>query len=104
MKLFAQKQAKGVVIADYKAPPAEVLKQLPPNVLFVRTDVTSWSSMVASFDLCIEKFGTIDYVFANAGIGELEHLFEDHFDEKGRLREMRYTAIDVKYENITLAT
>lgn len=98
MKLFVQKGAKGVVIADYKQPSQEILSDLPSNVLFVRTDVSSWKSMRASFDACIEKFGTVDYVFANAGIGELEHLFEDHLDKDGQLEGMTYTAIDVKYE------
>lgn len=97
-KLFAKKGAKGVVIADYKKPQPEVLQQLPSNVLFVHTDVSSWPSMVASFDACIEKFSTVDYVFANAGIGELEHLFEDHFGKDGELLGMEYTAIDVKYD------
>lgn len=95
-KLFAEKQAKGVVIADYKEPSPEVLKTFPSNALFVHTDVSSWSSMVASFETCVQKFGTIDYVFANAGIGELEHLFEDHFDADGKLLGMRYTAINIK--------
>ena len=52
--------------------------------------------MLASFNTCIEKFETVDYVFANAGIGELEHLFEDHFGKDGNLQGMAYTAIDVK--------
>lgn len=87
-----------MVIADYKKPQPEVLQQLPSNVLFVHTDVSSWPSMIASFDACIEKFGAVDYVFANAGIGELEHLFEDHFGKDGKLLGMSYTAIDVKYD------
>lgn len=96
VKLFAQKGAKGVVIADYKRPQQEILQQLPSNVLFVHTDVSSWPSMLSSFDTCIEKFGTLDYVFANAGIGELEHLFEDHFGPDAKLLGMKYTAVDVK--------
>ena len=66
--IFAWVKAKGVVIADYKKPRPEVLDSLPSSVVFVHTDVTSWESMVASFDACVEKFGTVDYVFANAGI------------------------------------
>lgn len=86
-----------MVIADYKHPPTEILRDLPSNVLFVHTDVSSWESIRASFDACVEKFGTLDYVFANAGIGELEHLFENHLGKDGKLKEMAYTAIDVKY-------
>jgi NAD(P)-dependent dehydrogenase (short-subunit alcohol dehydrogenase family) len=74
------------------------LKLFGGNVLFVQADVTSWESLSKAFQSAIDKFGTIDYVYANAGIGELDHLFVDKIDERtGQLIAPNYAAIDVKF-------
>lgn len=97
VRIFEQKNARGVAIADYKQPSEDVLTSLSKNTTFIQTDVTSWTSLVNAFQSAIDRFGRLDYVYANAGIGELDHLFVDNLDQKsGQLREPNYAAIDVK--------
>jgi NAD(P)-dependent dehydrogenase (short-subunit alcohol dehydrogenase family) len=98
VRLFELKKAKGIVIVDFRPPSEEILKSLSENVLFVQADVTSWESLSKAFQSAIDKCGTIDYVYANAGIGELDHLFVDKIDERtGQLIAPNYAAIDVKF-------
>jgi NAD(P)-dependent dehydrogenase (short-subunit alcohol dehydrogenase family) len=98
VRLFELKNAKGIVVVDFRPPSEEILKSFGKNVLFVQTDVTSWESLSRAFQSAIDKFGTIDYVYANAGIGELEHLFVDKIEERtGQLIAPNYAAIDVKF-------
>ena len=49
-----------------------------PNSVFVKVDVTSWASLASAFDTTFEKFGRIDFVFANAGIVERDIFYQDH--------------------------
>lgn len=46
------------------------------NSEFVKVDVTSWDSLSAAFDAVFERHGTIDFVFANAGIVERDNFYE----------------------------
>jgi hypothetical protein len=55
------------------------------SVPFLKTDVTSWKEQVALFKAAQEKYGKIDHVFANAGIGRTFTLLEDDVDENGDL-------------------
>ncbi|RDW70765.1 uncharacterized protein DSM5745_08276 [Aspergillus mulundensis] len=56
------------------------------NLLFIQTDVSNWSSIRNLFTRGLERFGGIDHVFANAGIGPrtnfLEEVFEDETKEE----------------------
>jgi NAD(P)-dependent dehydrogenase (short-subunit alcohol dehydrogenase family) len=98
VRLFQLKNAKGIVVVDFRAPSEEIFESLGETVLFVQTDVTSWESLSKAFQSAIDKFGTIDYVYANAGIGELDHLFVDKIEERtGQLIAPNYAAIDVKF-------
>ena len=98
VRLFQLKNAKGIVVIDFRPPSEEILKSFGETVLFVQTDVTSWESLSNAFQSAIDKFGTIDYVYANAGIGELDHLFVDKIEERtGQLIAPNYAAIDVKF-------
>ena len=55
-----------VVIADVK-PPADVIDS--PDVLSLIVDVTDAASVAAGVAAALERFGSIDVVCANAGIG-----------------------------------
>jgi len=97
VKLFESKNATGIVIADFRKPSAEILKSLSANTTFVQTDVSSWESLSHVFRATMEKYGRLDYVYANAGIGELDHLFVDKFKEgSDELQAPNYAAIEVK--------
>ncbi|KAH6712489.1 hypothetical protein BKA61DRAFT_692551 [Leptodontidium sp. MPI-SDFR-AT-0119] len=86
---FAERGAN-VIISDLNAPSA-----IPDNSLFIRTDVTSWSSQVKMFQQSIECFGKIDVVCANAGISEGENAFEDRIDDAGAPIEPKWSTIHV---------
>jgi NAD(P)-dependent dehydrogenase (short-subunit alcohol dehydrogenase family) len=53
-----------VVIADRNAPPKE---KVGAEVLYIETDVTSWSSLLEMFAEVYKCHGRIDILFANAG-------------------------------------
>jgi NAD(P)-dependent dehydrogenase (short-subunit alcohol dehydrogenase family) len=54
-----------VVIADINEPDRE----LPPEVVFTRVDVTDQGSVADGVAFALDRFGSIDVVCANAGIG-----------------------------------
>lgn len=56
-----------VVIADVNDPPAELADM--PDVLALRVDVTDRRSVDAGVAAAVDRFGGIDVVCANAGIG-----------------------------------
>ena len=97
VRLLETKNAAGIVILDYRKPADDILHSLSKTTIFVQADVTSWKSLQNAFQSAIDTFGRIDGVYANAGIGELDHLFIDNVDETtGELREPNYAAVDVK--------
>jgi NAD(P)-dependent dehydrogenase (short-subunit alcohol dehydrogenase family) len=54
-----------VVIVDLHEPD----RDLPPDVIFARVDVTDQQSVADGVALALDRFGSIDVVCANAGIG-----------------------------------
>ena len=70
-----------VVLAGRRREPLEeVAAQADPSAdrtLVVPTDVGSPASVRALFDRCRERFGRLDLLFNNAGIGALPKLLED---------------------------
>ncbi|KAJ3739336.1 hypothetical protein DFH05DRAFT_1514949 [Lentinula detonsa] len=48
----------------------------------VKCDVTIWDDQVKMFELAIEKFGSVDVVVPNAGIGEPGNFLEVKLDNK----------------------
>ncbi len=78
----------GLLEADYRVvlagrrrePLEELAAQADPSTdrtLVVPTDVGSPASVRALFDRCRERFGRLDLLFNNAGIGALPKLLED---------------------------
>ncbi|MEM8662062.1 MAG: SDR family oxidoreductase [Pseudomonadota bacterium] len=69
VKGFAAEGAK-VAAADINvAGLAETVKQAGSNVIAVEVDVSDADSCQAMVDQCVEHFGRLDVMFANAGIG-----------------------------------
>jgi NAD(P)-dependent dehydrogenase (short-subunit alcohol dehydrogenase family) len=77
-KLFAE---NGAIVIN-----ADLIPPLVPidNVEFARCDVTNWGDLLATFEKTMDRYKSIDVLVANAGIGEVEDLFLDRFDETTR--------------------
>ena len=67
---------------------------------FAHCDVTKWDDLLALHELAISSFGTIDAVIANAGINEVEDIFEDKFDENGKLLPPKHTVNEVNLKGV----
>ncbi|KAL4949233.1 hypothetical protein BDW69DRAFT_203007 [Aspergillus filifer] len=52
----------------------------PPRAVFVRTDVTSYDSVLGLFDKAMEIYGKIDHADAGAGITESGNVFDPALD------------------------
>lgn len=75
------------------------------RVLALQCDLTNWTSQREAFEAGIQRFGTIDNVFVNAGIAEYkDQFFEDELDEQGKLKEpdRRVYDVDLAAANDTL--
>ncbi|KAL4802756.1 hypothetical protein BDV18DRAFT_163717 [Aspergillus unguis] len=75
-----------VIAGDINALPDDFLQGHDEHrehfLFFARTDVTDWSSLRNLFVKGIERFGRIDHVFANAGIGPKSNFLEETFEEE----------------------
>lgn len=77
-ELFAEHGAH-VVVADLKPPVTAV-----PSSVFAKCDVMIWSDILSAFSLGVEKFGGVDILVANAGVGEIDgDIFRDEYDDAG---------------------
>jgi len=99
VRLFHEYGAK-VVIADLsfaEKAAGELISSLSSRVIFVPTDILDWSSMLSLFAQTKQKFGSVEFVVANAGLMETKHFFDMEVDEKGELKEPKeaYKVIDV---------
>ena len=65
------------------------------SVSFLKVDVTSWTDQVAMFKAAEKKYGKMDHVFANAGIGSSFSLLEDEVDTQGDLLPPKLDTINV---------
>ena len=78
---------------DVQPPPATI--QDAPEFEFVRCDVTVWAEQVALFDAALQRFGRVDHVFANAGIGTRDEYMLDMLAEDGTLQEPKHAMLAV---------
>ncbi len=67
-----------VVIADiHDEHGRKVADDLGDNAIFIKTDVSSDGDMKALIEGCIDKFGGLDIMVNNAGMGQLPTALED---------------------------
>ncbi|KAJ5559418.1 Short chain dehydrogenase/reductase [Penicillium frequentans] len=96
-------QGANTLIADLECtrPDAEALIQSlqhPKSAFFGGVNILVWEEMKLLFAQCIQRFGKVDIVVANAGIMESQKLFDmGNVDEQGDLRESAegFRVIDV---------
>ncbi|KAL7270289.1 hypothetical protein RUND412_007006 [Rhizina undulata] len=63
-----------VAMGDISPRGSSLAASLGPNVLFVRTDVSSWLDLSALFRNAWDAWGRMDFYAANAGIGDTDSL------------------------------
>jgi len=84
-KLFIEEGAK-VVMADIWDEMGEITAQeLGQNAVYIHSDVSQESDIKNTINLAVEKFGSLDIVFSNAGNpgpgGAIEDVPTDEFDK-----------------------
>lgn len=85
-----------VVVADLRPPLTEV-----PGSIFTKCDVTSWPTILSTFDSAVKAFGHIDIVIANAGVSETDgDIFIDEFDQSGQLKQPVYKVLDINLKGV----
>lgn len=102
VELFLEEGAKVVVadILDEKG--AQMAADLGPNFAYHHTDVCVEEDVKGAVDLAISKFGRLDCIFNNAGVGgvsgEIQEIDMEGFDQtvgillKGVVLGMKYAA------------
>jgi NAD(P)-dependent dehydrogenase (short-subunit alcohol dehydrogenase family) len=83
-KRFAEEGAKVVITGRRQAQIDVALKEIGnPNVIGIQGDVANLKDLDRLFEVVKKKFGRVDILFANAGLGSLAPLgqiTEEHFD------------------------
>ncbi|MGO4889871.1 SDR family NAD(P)-dependent oxidoreductase [Anaerobacillus sp. MEB173] len=90
------KEGANVVIADLDDNGAVLAKQLsssPSDCLFIRTDVTSESDVRDLVNETVSKFGKLDILFANAGIGEAAMAHEMSIADWQRVIDINLSSV-----------
>lgn len=83
-RAFAREGARVAIIGRSDATLKAAQKELGPDVLVVKADFSRVSEIGTAMDRIKEKFGRIDALFVNAGIGRFvpfEEVTEAFFDE-----------------------
>ncbi|KAK7426753.1 hypothetical protein QQZ08_006789 [Neonectria magnoliae] len=93
-------QGASVVNADLN-PPAQ---QPEGSYTFVKTNVAVWGELVALFKEAKKVYGTIDHVFANAGVGPRTDYLATEVDENGDLKEPSSVLLDVSLTGVINTT
>ncbi|RMZ71893.1 short-chain dehydrogenase reductase sdr [Pyrenophora seminiperda CCB06] len=64
-------------------------------VPFMKVDVTSWDDQLKMFKAAEHKYGKVDHVYANAGIGTSTSLLEEDVDSEGNLLPPKLNTMNV---------
>ncbi|EXJ67399.1 uncharacterized protein A1O5_09412 [Cladophialophora psammophila CBS 110553] len=94
-----------VYVAGRKRPPTKVLLENNPRTLLFNCDVSSWEAQRQIFADAIAKFGQIDVVCPNAGIGEpRDQMYELKTDAEGNLLPPETKVYDVDMKGTVYTT
>ncbi|KAJ0422355.1 hypothetical protein BJY00DRAFT_311076 [Aspergillus carlsbadensis] len=80
---------------DAIAEKANASNSSPPRAVFVRTDVTSYDSVLRLFDVAMDTYGRIDHAVAGAGITEIGNVFDPALDMESIRRPPTTKVLDV---------
>ncbi|WP_172371657.1 SDR family NAD(P)-dependent oxidoreductase [Sporosarcina jiandibaonis] len=95
VELFIKEGAQ-VVVADLDDNGADLAKSLSTNgseCLFIRTDVTKETDVRNLVEETVNKFGKLDIMFANAGIGESAMAHEMTMSDWQRVIEVNLSSV-----------
>jgi NAD(P)-dependent dehydrogenase (short-subunit alcohol dehydrogenase family) len=88
-ELFAAEGAKVVITGRSEEKGEAIAERLGEDALYLRADVTKEKDIEASVNFTVERFGTLDVLFNNAGgsVGweTLEQISQEHIDNAVRL-------------------
>jgi len=100
--LIAHAHGANVAIADITEGAGEALAaELKDRILFHKTDVSNWDSVLTLFEATYQKFGSVDVVCANAGTNKWDNLLGDEFDStSGKLKAPILKTIDINLYGI----
>jgi len=95
---FGRELAKEVLAGGYKAAVAsrntddvkDIVEQYPETAIAVKLDVTKPEEISAAIEQISQKFGTIDVLVNNAGIGYFGAIEESEEDEVRRMFEINF--------------
>ncbi|KAF8825377.1 hypothetical protein HHX47_DHR7000220 [Lentinula edodes] len=65
-----------------------------------KCNVTMWDDQVELFELAIQKYGSVDVVIPNAGIGEPESFLEVKLDKTGRPQKINLPTVHVNLTGV----
>ena len=83
-KAFAREGARVAITGRSEATLKAAQKELGPEALVIKADVARVPEIAAAMDRIKDRFGRIDVLFVNAGIGKFvpfEAVTEEFFDE-----------------------
>lgn len=66
-----------------------------PGTSFVELDVRSWTSLASLFKDTHARYGRIDVVFANAGVGMSDRYVDATLDAEGEVLEPSHRTLDI---------
>ncbi|KIK69270.1 hypothetical protein GYMLUDRAFT_35336 [Collybiopsis luxurians FD-317 M1] len=97
-KRFASFGAK-IVIGDLDLVSAEkTVDEITASggqAIAMKCNVTVWENQVALFDMAISKYGSVDIVVPNAGIGEPQSFLTVSFDKDGKVKKPGLPTVEV---------
>ncbi|KAK3381034.1 hypothetical protein B0H63DRAFT_494957 [Podospora didyma] len=103
---LAHKHGANLILGDWAEKEGQSFElELKERVLFRKTDVSSWSDLLALFEAGWKKFGSLDIVLANAGINEIGNMLEDKYDsETGQLQPPSLQTLNVNLLGVIYTT
>lgn len=82
----------GVVTARNPADVKDVIADFPETAMAIKLDVTEATNIATAVRLAVERFGRIDVLINNAGIGNFAAVEESEEDQVRRMFEIIFSA------------
>jgi NAD(P)-dependent dehydrogenase (short-subunit alcohol dehydrogenase family) len=92
-RLFAAEGARVAIVGRNQATLATALDQLGPDAIALTADTADEAALKAAIDQAAERFGGLDVVFANAGIGGQTPLGETTADRFTQVLDVNVTGV-----------